>query len=77
MRTSMEELSRDRSIDISDVFELDVGDRREIANHIDTIVRSRRGDFTEVLGLLGRDELKAICEALGLDPGGREKQALV
>lgn len=76
-RVALEQLSRDRLIEISDIFELDVGDRRVVANHIDTIIRSRRVDFSEALALLGRDELKAICEALELDPGGREKQALV
>ncbi|MFH1574483.1 MAG: type I restriction-modification system subunit M N-terminal domain-containing protein, partial [Acidobacteriota bacterium] len=76
-RVALEQLNRDRLIEISDLFELDVGDRRVVANHIDTIIRSRRVDFPEVLGSLSRDELKAICEALGLDSGGREKQALI
>jgi type I restriction enzyme M protein len=40
-------------------------------------VRAKRVDFAEVLGLLGRDELKSVCERLGLDTSGREKQTLL
>src|SRR5262249_43938576 len=34
-------------------------------------------DFRRVLEVLRREELKAACEALGLDAGGREKSQLV
>ena len=50
-----------------------MADRRVAASHVDAILRAKRVDFAEVLGLLGRDELKAVCEALGLDSSGREK----
>lgn len=76
-RGALEALSRDRLAEISERYELDVGDRRVVANHVDAIVRARRVDFEEVLGWLSRDELKDICEALGLDQGGRAKQVII
>jgi type I restriction enzyme M protein len=51
--------------------------RRSAASHVDAIVRAKRVDFAEVLGLVGRDELKTVCEVLGLDTSGREKQILL
>jgi type I restriction enzyme M protein len=44
---------------------------------VNAILRAKRVDFAEVLTLLGRDELKAVCEALGLDTSGRDKQTLL
>lgn len=44
---------------------------------MDAIVRANGVDFAEVLDMLGRDELKAVCKALGLDTNGRDKQTLV
>ena len=76
-RGALEALSRDRLAEISERYELDVGDRRVVANHVDAIVRARRVDFEEVRGWLSRDELKDICEALGLDQGGRAKQVII
>ncbi len=76
-RAALEQLSRDRLTSLSDHFGLDVGDRRIIQNHVNAIVRSRSVDFGVLLGLLKREELQAICEALGLDRSGREKEVLV
>lgn len=74
---ALEVLTRDRLAEISERYELTVADRRVVAHHIDAIVRARRIDFAEVLGLLGRDELKGICEALDLDATGAKKQVLL
>ncbi|MGE6763271.1 N-6 DNA methylase [Corallococcus interemptor] len=76
-RSALEQLSRDRLIRLSDHFKLNVGDRRVAENHISAIIESKSVDFGELLGLLKREELQAICEALGLDRGGREKDVLV
>ena len=76
-RLALEALSRERLSQITEHYDLNVADRRVAASHVDAIVRAKRVDFAEVLGLLGRDELKAVCEALGLDTSGREKQTLL
>ena len=76
-RAALEVLSRDRLAAMSAKFDLTVEDRRAQAAHVDAIVRARSLDFGEVLRQLSRDELKAICDALGLDPSGKEKEAIV
>ena len=76
-RSALEVLSRDSLAKITAQHELNVEDRRAVASHIDAIVRARSLDFGEVLRSLKRDELKAMCEALGLDDSGREKDLLV
>lgn len=76
-RTALHQLARDRLSALTSHFDLEVGDRRVVENHIDALVRSRSVDFAELLGLLKREELQAICDALGLDRGGREKEALI
>ena len=48
-------------------YGLEVADRRVARNHQDVLVRSRRVEFTEMLGMLTRHELKGVCQALGLD----------
>src|SRR5918996_2399055 len=76
-RSALEQLSRDRLTALSDHFALDVGDRRIAENHVNAIVRSRSVDFGELLGLLKREELQAICDAVGVDRSGREKEVLI
>ncbi|RKH60525.1 N-6 DNA methylase [Corallococcus aberystwythensis] len=76
-RSALEQISRDRLIRLSDHFKLIVGGRRVAENHISAIIESSSVDFSELLGLLKREELQAICEGLGLDRGGREKDVLV
>jgi type I restriction enzyme M protein len=75
-RSALEALSRERLARITGHYDLAVADRRSAASHVDAIVRAKRVDFSDVLGLLGRDELKAVCEALGLDTSGRDKHTL-
>ena len=76
-RTALAVLHRERLAQITQHYELEVGDRRIALHHVDAIVRARRVSFADVLGLLSRDELKSICHTLGLDEGGREKQVLI
>ena len=76
-RTALEQLARERLAGLTEHFGLDVGDRRVVENHINALVRTRLVDFGDLLGLLKREELQAICEGLGLNSGGREKGALV
>jgi type I restriction enzyme M protein len=76
-RAALETLSRDRLADLTVQFGLAVEDRRAQAAHVDALVRARSLDFGELLRQLQRDELKAICGALGLDSAGKEKEPLV
>jgi predicted nucleotide-binding protein len=76
-RKALAQLSKSRLSEITEHFDLDVGDRRVLDNHINALVRSRIVEFNQILELLSQKELKTICEALGLDPGGREKALLV
>ncbi len=76
-RKALEQLSRDRLLDITDSYGLDVEDRRVIDDHIIAIMRSRSVNFEDILEGLTRDELKDICAALSLDESGREKAPLI
>ncbi len=76
-RAALQVLTRDRLAEIAAAFDVAVRDRRAHAAHVDAIVGARAIDFGDLLRTLKRDELKAICVALGLDDSGREKDALV
>lgn len=76
-RKALEALSRDTLAKITAGLGLDVEDRRSAASHVDAIVRSRSVDFGALLGDLSRDDLKAMCEVLGLDMSGREKAVII
>ena len=52
---------------VSDAFELDVGDRRVTANHVDALMKV---DFKELLDQLSKAELKVVCAELGLATSG-------
>jgi adenine-specific DNA-methyltransferase len=76
-RAALETLGRDRLAVLTDTFDLPVRDRRAASAHIDALMHARTLNFGELLRLLARDELKAICEALGLDTSGKEKEPLI
>ncbi|HYO67518.1 MAG TPA: class I SAM-dependent DNA methyltransferase, partial [Archangium sp.] len=76
-RAALQVLDRNRLSQLTEQFSLEVEDRRVLENHINALVRSRSVDFAELLGQLKREELQAICDALRLDRGGREKEVLV
>lgn len=76
-RAALEALGRNALAKLTDRFEVAVPNRRSAAAHVDALMRSRTVEFATVLGQLQRDDLKAICTALGLDTSGREKDVLV
>jgi type I restriction enzyme M protein len=76
-RSALEALSRERLARITTQYDLAVTDRRSAASHVDAILRAKRISFAELLGDLSRDELKTVCEALGVDTSGRDKQTLL
>jgi type I restriction enzyme M protein len=76
-RVALEALDRGRLAQLADQFAIAARDRRSARAHVDAIMRSRSVDFGELLAQLQRDDLKNICDALGLDSTGREKEVLV
>jgi len=76
-RAALGVVSRNHLAAITDGLNLAVEDRRSHAAHVDAIVRARSVDFADVLRLLSREELKAICEKLGLETSGKEKDAII
>jgi adenine-specific DNA-methyltransferase len=76
-RTALETLGRDRLGELTAQHELEVSDRRSKDAHIDALIASRRLDWRALLEGLKREELQAMCDALGLDRSGREKALLV
>ncbi len=76
-RLALGQLGRDRLGELTNRYGLEVADRRVVGNHVEALVHSRSVDFAELLAGLKREELQSICEALGLDRGGREKDVLV
>lgn len=69
-------LGRDALANLTTKLNLAVQDRRAAAAHVDALMRSRTVEFPVILGEFQRDDLKAICDALGLDPSGRENEVL-
>src|SRR5262249_40126415 len=76
-RAALSALRRDRLAELTSHFLLRVSDRRVSGQHLDALAEARDLAFEDLLKLLQRDELKAICTKLGLDSGGREKQAII
>ncbi len=76
-RDALKTLDRDRLDELTSFFQLEVGDRRKANDHVSALVRHRSLDFRELLRMLQRDELQAICGALDLDRTGREKDVLI
>jgi len=76
-RSALDALSRDVLAELTEAFELEVEDRRVKQGHVDAIIKSRSLSFRELLEMLKRAELKAMCEALGLSTKGRAKLPIV
>jgi type I restriction enzyme M protein len=76
-RAALASLTRERLSGLSEHFALEVSDRRVLDQHVDALVRSRAVNFAEVLGMLKREELQGICDALELERSGKEKDVLV
>lgn len=76
-RVALATLNRERLSGLTAHFQLEVADRRVLDQHVEALVRSRSVDFAEVLGMLKREELQGICDALQLDRSGKEKEVLV
>ena len=76
-RAALEVLSRATLASITERLNLAVDDRRAQVAHVNAIIRSRSVDFGDILRQLPREDLKAICTALGLDTAGRDKDPII
>jgi adenine-specific DNA-methyltransferase len=75
VRTAFETLNRGRLAEIADKLGLTVADRRSSAAYVAAIAKAPKVDGA--LGVLSRDELKSMCEALGVDSSGRDKDPII
>jgi type I restriction enzyme M protein len=76
-RTALEALTAGRLRQIVQSLDVAVSDLRSRAVLVDALADGRRTEFSAVVETLSRDELKALCRALGLGDTGREKQRLI
>lgn len=70
-------LDANRLRELVDELAVDVASRKHREHLIDALADGRRLDFAELLAKVQRDELKAMCRALGLPDDGREKMLLI
>lgn len=76
-RSALDTLTKARLIELADGFELSIAHGRPKDEFIDGLAASRRASFEKLLGLLSRDELKAICRAHELSDRGKQKQVII
>jgi len=74
-RTVLSALTKARIRDIAREVGFPVADTAK-EQQVDLLVRSGRIQFRELLGKLGRDELKAACRLHGIDDAGRARSEL-
>ena len=76
-RAILSELTANELRDNLDHYGLDVRDRRVRSQLIDALAGTRKTRLDEMLTVLSRDRLKALCRAFHLDDAGRRKADLV
>ncbi len=72
-RDALGVLNKPRLLEIATALGLGLPGRLLKAEVVDAIAASHRAPFPRILEQLKRDELKAICCAMGLDDSGRKK----
>jgi hypothetical protein len=75
-RTLLAQLPHARLAELTAHFGITVEDRRSNEAHVEAIVKKRSLDLRDVLDQLSKDELKALCQAVG-HPAQGTKAALV
>ena len=72
-RAALDVLAKPRLLEIAAAFDLDGAASLGKPELVEAIAGSQRAPFPHILELLKRNELKAICQAAGIDDSGREK----
>ncbi|WP_437671204.1 DISARM system SNF2-like helicase DrmD [Sorangium sp. So ce131] len=75
-RSVLQTLTKARLLDLGQAFSINVPPNTAKEQQVELIARSGRIRFRELLGSLGRDELKAACRLHGLDDTGRARPEL-
>lgn len=75
-RTVLAALPKARLLDVARTFAVAVPPTGTRDEQLDALTRANTIRFRELLGALGRDELKAVCRSHGLDDSGRARQLL-
>lgn len=75
-QTALQHLPGPRLIDLGRDLQVSLPPRLDKDRQIALLLRTTRLSFTDLLQRLGRDELKALCRAYGLDDSGRARQQL-
>ncbi len=75
-RDALGVLTKPRLLEIGGALGLGLPGRLLKLELVGAIAASPRAPFPRILELLRRDELKAICRAVGLDDSGREKAVI-
>lgn len=66
--------TKQRLVQLSRQFDLySISTAQPKSDHVDALSRSRRASFENILGLLSRSELKAMCRRFGIDDSGKAK----
>ena len=70
-------LTRARLADLAAQFEISGISGKSKDAVVSAVAAARTVKTADLLAMLSRDELKALCRTFGLDDGGREKQSLI
>jgi adenine-specific DNA-methyltransferase len=76
-RHFLQSLSRPVLLDLARFFQIPGISNKPKDDIINALMAKRSITVEEILGQLSRDDLKGICEALGLDSSGKEKNVLI
>lgn len=76
-RQILEALTRDELLAVLDQYELEVADRRQKDDIVETLSGSGTADLSGSLASLPRKRLKELCRSLDLDDSGKEKAVIL
>lgn len=76
-RIALDALKADRLRELTRELDVDSRSYRDRDALIEALADGRRIEFSEIVRRLSRDELRAMCEDLGLDSQARDKSVLI
>lgn len=76
-RDALDVLTMPRLFEIAEELELGLSPRLRKTELVEAVASSRRAPFPQILRLLRREELKAVCRTAGIDDSGRAKAMII